>query len=457
LITTLGLCFGVALLAVKLEFSGALGAFLMGAVVSESRESGRITTLTAPLRDMFSAVFFVAIGMMIEPDQIVRQALPVAIGLAVYLPAKIGACALGAFLAGYPAREGLRTGVHMAQVGEFAFVLAGLGRALGLSGDQLYPVIVSLAAVNALVRPYLIDNADRIADGCVRLLPGALRTPLVFYSRWAARLRQTPPRNPALKPVRVLAWQIILNMALIAAIFTAGALAAHALPRGIPAINQLPGGARAIGWIAAALLTLPIYVVTIRKLQAMGMMLAEVSIPAALAVRSPMLTPLLANMLWGAALFGLGVFTLLVSSALLPHRGALLALLATVVVGAAVFGRHLNRLYSRAKSSLVETWSQPPPAPEPPPRPMPVQLRDASLEAVTVRAGPWSGKLIREVPLRSMTGASIVAVERAGRPIINPGPDEELQIGDQLLLLGDREQLAAAARMISDTSGEAGA
>jgi CPA2 family monovalent cation:H+ antiporter-2 len=171
LIVVLALCFGVSLLTVKIGYSAALGAFLIGAMIAESREIGRVVRLTAPIRDMFSAVFFVAIGMLIDPAYIWQHGAPVLVITPVYIVAKVTACAVGALMAGYDGRTALRVGAGMAQVGEFAFILAALGLSLGAIGPHLYPVIVAVASLNALIRPYLTEYADRAADYLARRLP----------------------------------------------------------------------------------------------------------------------------------------------------------------------------------------------------------------------------------------------------------------------------------------------
>ena len=139
----------------------------------------------------------------------------------------------------------------------------------------------------------------------------------------------------------------------------------------------------------------------------------------------------------------LGLLVLVLSSALLPTFNVLLVLLAIAAFITWLLWRSFIKVYSKAQVALQETFAQPP-APRHPPAPtaLPSVLREADLETVTVAAGsPAVGRLIRELELRSRTGASIVGIERSGANIINPGPDEELQSGDQVLLLGTPVQL----------------
>lgn len=134
LITVLGLCFGFSLLAAKLGYSVALGAFLIGAVIAEAREIHRIETLTEPVRDMFSAIFFVTIGLLIDPKVIYEHWLAIVVITLAVVIGKVLTCSLGAFAGGNDTRNSLRVGMGLAQIGEFSFIIASLGSLL--EGDE---------------------------------------------------------------------------------------------------------------------------------------------------------------------------------------------------------------------------------------------------------------------------------------------------------------------------------
>lgn len=447
LVLALGLCFGMSLLALKLQFSPALGAFLMGGILAETREHGRIGTLIAPIRDMFSAIFFVSIGMLIDPRQVLEHGGTILLITAVYLVTKVAACAWGGLVAGLTGREAIRVGTGMAQVGEFAFILATIAASLHLTSDFLPPVIVAVATLNAVLRPYLVDHSDRLADALGRIMPGPLRAVATVYARWLVEARQGPGLSPARRVVRTVLSQIALNLALIAAAFLAAAFFAR-LP--LPARLHLPaalGGARSVYWLAAAVLCLPVFVATARKIQATAMMLADLTLPAdnpRLAAARGVVTHILA----GLGLAGLLLFTLLVSLPLLPPWPILTLLGVLLAVVILRHGQQLNRFYSLAKGTLVDNWEQGPgPAPAETP-PLPAALRDAHLATVTLPAG-HRPTLLRELALRTRTGASVVAIERQGVSRVNPGPDEELLAGDQLLVLGSPAQLDQARALLA--------
>ncbi|MFO1522069.1 MAG: cation:proton antiporter [Kiritimatiellia bacterium] len=183
LITTLALCFGTALLAVRMEFSVALGAFIMGAIIAEAREAPRVERLMAPVRDLFMAVFFVAIGMLIQPSFLLDHLVPILAITLVFIAGKLAACAAGAFITGRDLTTSLRIGANMAQLGEFAFVLAALGRQWKVTGDFLYPVIAGVTVLNAVLRPYLIEAADPLAGFLRRNLPDSWVSAMTVFNR----------------------------------------------------------------------------------------------------------------------------------------------------------------------------------------------------------------------------------------------------------------------------------
>ncbi|MGH7805094.1 MAG: cation:proton antiporter, partial [Candidatus Binatia bacterium] len=145
-VSVLGLCFAVAIAADALGFSVALGAFLVGAVIAETRHVHEIESRIESIRDVFSAVFFVAVGMQIDP-QVLIGAWPIVLGLSVLtIGGKVTTCAFGALACGSPPREAFRIGMSLGQIGEFSFIIAGLGRETGVVSDALYPITVAVSA-----------------------------------------------------------------------------------------------------------------------------------------------------------------------------------------------------------------------------------------------------------------------------------------------------------------------
>lgn len=175
LIASIALCFGMAAFAVGIGFSSALGAFLAGSILAGTVQAPRVAALFKPLKDLFGAVFFVSVGMLVTPRAIVDNAGTVVVVAAVAVVGRSLFCCLGALLAGQSLRTAVKAGLSLAQIGEFSFIIAALGVSLGVTASFLYPVIVTVSVITSLASPLLVRNSERAYRLLVRLLPaGAL-------------------------------------------------------------------------------------------------------------------------------------------------------------------------------------------------------------------------------------------------------------------------------------------
>lgn len=455
-VTALALCYGSALIAHQLGFSVALGAFAMGAIIAESRHGARVEELSGPIRDLFSAVFFVSIGMLIDFQILIEYAVPIAVITVAVIGGKILSCSLGTLVAGNSVRKSLLVGFSLAQIGEFSFIIAALGAKHGATSDFLYPIAVAVSAITTFTTPYLIRWADGIADVATRFLP----QPLADTTRLYAKLEPEPevPHAPVNMMLMVLRrelrralLQILINIVLIGAFFTG----ASALGDSLPALDAIfpPawGGGRAILWTAVLLLSLPLMVAVYRKLQAITMMLAEISVPEHLPNdRKYQLRRLVSRMLLIVLTALLGVAFLLMGASLLPPWPVLVAIGAVLAIVLWRLWGHFVRIYSRAQVTLRETLSDPVDAHrQEAGRALPHLLAGARLSRATVGAGANAvGKMIRELEIRKLSGASVIAIERSDGPVLNPGPHEELRVADVVYLFGTEEQCIAAEALI---------
>ena len=456
LITVLALCFGVSLLAEKLGYSVALGAFVIGAVIAESREIHRIETLIEPVRDMFSAVFFVAIGLLIEPKMLMVHWFPVlAITLAVIV-CKVIACASGTFLGGYDRGTSLRVGMSVAQIGEFSFIIASLGLSLKVTSNFLYPIAVAVSVLTTLLTPYLIRSTDGVVNWFDRVAPKSLVNTLEIYTRWVGQLGGR--RQPSLASKLVWKWsrQMALNVALITAVFIVAAFISQRPPEWLKRLQLDEDWTKPLLWLAAAILSLPMFIATARKLQALGLLVAELKVKeAAAGERTNAIRAIIAQVIPIAGTVILGLYILVLSSTLLPTIKVMVGVLLAAGIISWLLRRSFIKVYSKAQVALEETFAQQPlPKPGHTAAALPPILREANLETIVITANSLAvGKLIHELQLRTQTGASIVGIERTTGSITNPGPDEELQIGDQILLLGNPAQLESARKQLQPNLG----
>jgi CPA2 family monovalent cation:H+ antiporter-2 len=454
LVTVLGLCFGFSLLAAKFGYSIALGAFMIGAIIAEAREIGKIEHLVAPVRDMFSAVFFVAIGMQINPALLVQYTTPIIIITLVVIIGKVVTCTVGTLVAGHDLRTSLRVGMGLAQIGEFSFIIASLGITLNVTSQFLYPIAVTVSAATTFLTPFLIRSADGWVRWFDRTAPKMLVASLAVYANWIKRLGSASHESQAKRLARRLAWQTGLNMALITGAFMVAAYLAKRVEA--PWLPDAIGGAKALVWLITLVVTLVPLLATFRKFQSLGFLLAEISVRRGGAgVRAPAIRTVIANAIMIAGTVLLALWVLVISATFLPPWPVLFVSIILIAVISSLLWRKLSHIHHRAQIALDEVWSPSPSHPsEGFPLPLLATLKEVELDTLSiVERSSAAGKLISELRLRSKTGVSIIVIERNGDRIINPDPSEELRAGDKLLLLGDHRQLAAARRILVE--GEA--
>lgn len=171
LISVLSLCFAFCLLVMRLDYSVALGAFLIGAVIAESKQLHKIEHLINPLRDTFSAIFFVSVGLLLDPKIVIEYWQPVLIITVAVVLGKIMSCSFGVLITGQNGNTAMHTGMGLAQIGEFSFIIASLGITLHVTSDFLYPIAVAVSVITTFLTPYLIKSSDTVTRGTIAITP----------------------------------------------------------------------------------------------------------------------------------------------------------------------------------------------------------------------------------------------------------------------------------------------
>jgi monovalent cation:H+ antiporter-2, CPA2 family len=452
LIAALGLCFGVALVAHMLHYSVALGAFLVGAVTAEARQIHQIEDLVVPVRNMFSAIFFVTIGMLIVPEMLWQYFWPIIIISLLVVVGKVITCSFGTFVGGKDLRTSLCVGMGLAQIGEFSFIIATLGLTLKVTSDFLYPIAVAVSIITTLVTPYLIRGTDNVVSVIDRFAPRPMLQAFAVYTTWIGSFGQHAP-GPLVLLVRRMGWQLLINVLLTVGFFGLGAWVGEWNDSYLPAAIRAPEVHQVLVWLGVMLVTAPIYLASIRKIQAMSMLISEISVPAATTGNQGGAARYVIGQVFVlVSLLGMLVLTILLSTSILSSLESMIPLLLIVTVAAMLCRPMLVRIYSRAEIALHETLVEIPRLrQQEAPKAMPELLREAELETMEIPSdSSMIARKLREIPLRQQTGASIVAIERAGQRLINPGPDEVLRPGDRVLLLGQTEQLPAARDLLAN-------
>jgi len=356
LITVLGLCFGFCLLVVKLEYSMVLGAFLIGAIMAESRQLLKIERLIEPVRDLFSAIFFVAIGLMIDPQVLVDYAWPiVVITLAVVL-GKMLSCGMGAFIAGNDGRTSLRVGMGLSQIGEFSFIIAALGMTLQVTSDFLYPVAVAVSAITTLLTPYLIRAADPLSQKLGNVVPRRLARVLSLYGEWLRNIQPQGESAMLAAMIRRILLQVGVNLALVIAIFFSGGYFAGRIGNWLNEWVTDVSQQKALIWGAALLLSLPFLIAAYRKLKALSMLLAEMGVKPEMAGRhTQRVRRVVAEVIPLLSLLVIFLLLSALSASILPTSELLLVIAVVAAVVVALLWRWFIRVHSRMQIALLET------------------------------------------------------------------------------------------------------
>ncbi|MCC6635819.1 MAG: cation:proton antiporter, partial [Chitinophagaceae bacterium] len=189
LLLSIGLCLGMVVLAVHVGFSAELGAFIMGSIVAETTSAEKVEHLVKPIKDLFGAVFFVSVGMMIDPQAIIEYKWAVLAVTLLTFFGKILSTTLGAVISGQPLKQSVRVGLSMAQIGEFAFIVAALGVSLKVTSEFLFPIAVGASAITTFTTPYLIKYADPIYKFIEKILPQKLVHSLNRFSSGAQNIQ----------------------------------------------------------------------------------------------------------------------------------------------------------------------------------------------------------------------------------------------------------------------------
>ena len=362
LVSTLGLCFGASLLAAWMGFSVALGAFLVGAVVAEARSAERVMRLIAPLRDMFAALFFVAIGLKIDPVMLADYALPALLIAAVVIVGKSVVCSLGIFIVGHDPRTAVRTGMSMAQIGEFSFVIATLGLSLGAVSSFLYPIAVAVSVLSMALSPYLVRSADGLVDGIRRFTPRSVRLLVSSYSGWLENLGPVDDNAVIAAMLRRLLWHIAVNVTLVVTLFVIGAYINAHNWTWFSRLGITRDLRHSLIWACALFLSLPLLIAIYRKAEALGMLLAELGIRERYAgAYTKAIRNVLARLIPLATLLALAVLVGVLGSTILPPRGVALSLAVAGVMVAIVLWRGLVKVHARLQAALRDTLAKPDP------------------------------------------------------------------------------------------------
>ncbi len=454
LLVAIGLCFGMVTLATSAGFSSALGAFVMGSVLAETIESEHFERLVHPIKDLFGAVFFVSVGMMVAPDVILGNWFIILILALLVILTHIFFSALGIILTGNGLHNAVHTGFSLAQLGEFGFIIASVGVSLGVMRGFIYPVIVAVSVITTFTTPYMIRLAGPAQAWLERKLSPAVMARL-------AQMENSSSRSAAEKSdwhkllsayfLRIFLYSVVL----IAVMIASRSWLEPLVGRLLPTLGGFVRNLITVG-ITLAVMSPLLYGLAVNKgstdVYARNLMKAK---PAN---RWPVL-----GLLLGRFFIALG-FVLAVISTHFELAGWSVVLL--LFGGVVFFFFSRARMRSRSVSMESKFFDNLHAREMQERKSMPVtsSIRakmggyDVHIEkAVISPDSVFAGRRLRDIPFRAETGANIIKISRGSRNIIIPSGDEPVYPGDVLLAVGTREQLDALRKMISSSVVESDA
>ena len=449
LLALLGCCFLVSFIALKLNFSLALGAFLVGVLGTGTDVRERILRLVAPLRNMFAAVFFVAIGFLVDPAVCWRH-LPAILGLtALVIVGKAFNCFTLSILAGQRVKDAVQTGLGLAQIGEFAYMVALLY--ISSTGDEtcpIYQIVVGVSLITTCLNPALLRLSDPAGDWLENHLPARVRGWISAYSDWLTRFRAARVPSTLQRHIRSrLAWLAVIAVLNVAVSFAAARLEELDYTRFSSFFETHKR-------VFFCLLANFFCVSMLAPIAGMGRSLGHDVGTVLIGTRQPRRwrASVVGLVTWFVLAAVLGLATaeiLMININLLPDEplmrwGVVIVLVAVTILGWKRFaqaGRRAGRRFNealaaekrRSSANVTTTLSVP----------------GDFYNRIPVTASAVVGRTIRELDIRAKTGALIVSVTRQGAKVRNPGPTWAFAAGDEVMAIGEPPQLAALRALLS--------
>jgi CPA2 family monovalent cation:H+ antiporter-2 len=452
----LGVCFGIAFVAEKLNFSIALGAFLVGAVISESKVLKRVHEHTVALRSMFSAVFFVTVGLMVNPLQMWNNAGGIALLVLLVLVFKTVNCFTAALVSGQSFRESLLIGVGLAQLGDFSYLVALLAIDLANGSEpyqQLYQLAVGVSVVTTLINPFLLKKTMDASERVHGMLPASWREILDKYHAWVNRARHQVAGSRQRGQLTRHGLFLLLDTMLIAVVFWVAAFFKEQDAWWALFPDLVRGEMKNyILWLVACLFCFPIAVSAFLHGRKAAEDLAQATVPSFLDERwaAPLRRFTCGGvMIFCAAFVALELGVLSVTVLGLAPLGWLM-MLSFYLVACLVAWKKVKRLAVEGQSALKAVLDGDeivhPPGDD-------VSAAGVGHPLTLSSDSAACSMTLEQLHLRKRTGATITRIVRENQELVDyPGPDTVLHIGDTLYVRGSDKQIQAASELLAQAT-----
>jgi CPA2 family monovalent cation:H+ antiporter-2 len=426
LVVSVSLCLLMVYLAARIGFSYALGAFVMGSLLAETTKAERIEHLVKPVKDLFGAIFFVSVGMKVDITMIGEYGIPILLITLLCIVGKVVTTGLGAYVSGNSLKVSLQTGMSLAQIGEFSFIIAALGLSLGATSSFIYPIIVAVSAITTFTTPYLIRSSAPFYDWIDRRLPERWRKSLTRYSSEATTITAASDFHQVLKSfiINVLVFSVLL-----------GALVYLSSVYVLPWVES--NTAYSFGGITAAVLTLlamsPFVwglVVRNERNESFARIYAQQK------YRGP---------IWVMRGIKLGLSTIFIIALLKSFFSINIALsgAALLMLLFIIFRKKVQLLYDRIENRFILNLND---------RELQAELKliERQAERRNVALAPWDahmttfevdpesaviGKTLSELRWREQVGVNVAMIRRGQLTIVTPGKIDRIFPGDKLYII----------------------
>ena len=445
LIVALGLCCGMAVLSTKVGFSSAFGAFVMGSILAETVEAEKIIKLVEPVKNLFGAIFFVSVGMLVDPKILVEYALPILALVCTILVGQAILGTLGFMLGGESLKSAMRCGFSMAQIGEFSFIIASLGLSLGVISNFLYPVVVAVSVITTFLTPYMIRLATPTYLVMEKHLPDKLINVLNHFamshpsttqqSKWKSLLKQMT--------INTMAYSI-LSAAVITLMFTFV----------LPFMRSLFPGWR-LHWYANAITGLLTIIIIAPFLRAIVMKKNHSNEWKRLWVESSINRIPLLFTIFVRFVIALG-FIFYICNYLTRFTNALMIIIGVVVVSLMIASRwtkkrsiKMERVFIhnlRSRDIMAQVNGEKKPLYEGHLLDRDIHISEFEVPVDSI----WGGKSLQQLHLRQRFGIDMSSIMRGSQRLNIPNGETIIFPGDKLQVIGNDEQLQKFALSLTN-------
>ena len=434
-VVSLALCLLMVIIATNVGFSAPLGAFIMGSILAETKEGKKIEHLLNPIKDLFAAVFFVSVGMMINPETLYQYSGIILIITLVTIFGKFISTTIGALLSGQSLKTSMYAGLSLAQIGEFSFIIATLGLTLKVTSDFIYPIAVAVSAITTFTTPYLIKNSNFFYDFVNNRMPQGLKDRLTHYETTFSTKNEIGIVGLLWKAYGI---RILLNITVVIgiALFTENVILSYIYNLSIQS-KDIPG----IGAIIVIVLSAPFLWAIIFGSAAQS------------SITKPENVAKLRGLLVGITITRviLGIIVVLgLISRFTTMRSAYLIALIIIVIATIIFRKHIEPFYRSIEERFMYNLNE-------------KEREELALIKNKPILAPWDavmtefvvspnsvivGKTLQESQLKEKFGVTVALIERGNKKIMAPGRGTLLMPYDQLFLIGTDTELSQAKTII---------